>query len=183
MDNKPVFDMVLFGGTGDLVMRKLLPSLYQAHAAGLLNQNGRLWALGRKDLGRDAYLQQVEAEARIHIKHAFDAAQWQSFCQRIDYIQLDANDAAGFQRLAAALAAQEKRGEVICYLSTAPRYFTPICRHLAAVGLNGSQVRVVLEKPLGTDLASSNAINDAVAEFFNETQIYRIDHYLGKESV
>ena len=183
MDNKPVFDMVLFGGTGDLVMRKLLPSLYQAHAAGLLNPNGRLWALGRKDLGRDAYLQQVEAEARIHIKHAFDVAQWQSFCQRIDYIQLDANDAAGFQRLAAALAAQEKRGEVICYLSTAPRYFTPICRHLAAVGLNGSQVRVVLEKPLGTDLASSNAINDAVAEFFNETQIYRIDHYLGKESV
>ena len=82
MDNKPVFDMVLFGGTGDLVMRKLLPSLYQAHAAGLLNPNGRLWALGRKDLGRDAYLQQVEAEARIHIKHAFDVAQWQSFCRR-----------------------------------------------------------------------------------------------------
>ena len=65
MDNKPVFDMVLFGGTGDLVMRKLLPSLYQAHAAGLLNQNGRLWALGRKDLGRDASSSQSRKVMRM----------------------------------------------------------------------------------------------------------------------
>jgi len=174
--------MVLFGGTGDLVMRKLLPSLYQAHAAGSLNADGRLLALGRKDWSREQYLGFVEEHARVHIKEYFDAGQWARFCERIDYYRLDAGDAAGYPGLADKLSGHPQR-VVVCYLATAPDLFAGICENLAAVGLNDKHVRVVLEKPLGHDLDSSNAINDAVAKHFAEDQLYRIDHYLGKESV
>ena len=179
----PMFDMVLFGGTGDLVMRKLLPALYHAHASGLLHPQGRIWALGRRDIGQAGYWAQMEAEARRHIKSGWDEAQWATFCRRIDYLTVNAAEPEGFVRLADTLNRQSERGAVIVYLSTAPQLFTPICQNLAAVGLNHPAVRVVLEKPLGTDLASSNAINDAVAMYFGEQQLYRIDHYLGKESV
>ena len=182
-DENPVFDMVLFGGTGDLVMRKLLPALFQAHVSGQLHAGGRFWAVGRRDLGRSGYLRKVEEAARPHTNGKAGEAAWQAFCERIDYLQLDAEDPAAFQQLAQTLAAQNERGVAIFYLSTAPSYFIPICRNLAAAGLNGAHSRVVLEKPLGTDLASSNAINEAVAECFAEEQVYRIDHYLGKEAV
>ncbi|TCP10634.1 glucose-6-phosphate 1-dehydrogenase [Crenobacter luteus] len=182
MATTPAFDMVLFGGTGDLVMRKLLPSLYQAHKAELLHPEGRIVALGRSDIGRDAYLAQMDAQARPHVKNDFDAAAWASFVARIDFLKLDAADAADFAALAAHLG--QRSGRVtVCYLATAPQLFSTLCEQLAAVGLNHPQVRVVLEKPLGHDLASSNDINAAVARFFNEDQLYRIDHYLGKESV
>ncbi|WP_293759911.1 glucose-6-phosphate dehydrogenase [uncultured Aquitalea sp.] len=182
MSSTPAFDMVLFGGTGDLVMRKLLPSLYQAHAAGLLNTEGRLLALGRKGISRDDYLQLVEKQSRIHIKEHFDDAAWQTFCNRIQYLKVDAGEAADYPALAEAVGQHPER-VVVCYLATAPDLFSGICDNLAAVGLNRPNVRVVLEKPLGTDLDSSNAINNDVARFFQEDQLYRIDHYLGKESV
>ena len=86
----PAFDMVLFGGTGDLVMRKLLPSLYQAHAAGLLHDEGRLLALGRRDMSRDDYLAMVEKSARVHIKEGFADAAWSGFLARVDYLTVDA---------------------------------------------------------------------------------------------
>ncbi|QEL57312.1 glucose-6-phosphate dehydrogenase [Chromobacterium paludis] len=178
----PAFDMVLFGGAGDLVMRKLLPSLYQAHNAGLLNEQGRILALGRKDLSRADYLAAVEKQSRIHIKSHFDDAAWQSFCARIDYLKVDASQAADYPALAEKIGADGGK-VVVCYLATAPNLFAGICENLAAVGLNRDNVRVVLEKPLGTDLESSNEINDDVARFFQEEQLYRIDHYLGKESV
>lgn len=178
----PAFDMVLFGGAGDLVMRKLLPSLYQAHNAGLLNEQGRILALGRKDLSRADYLAAVEKQSRIHIKSHFDDAAWQSFCARIDYLKVDASQAADYPALAEKIGADAGK-VVVCYLATAPNLFAGICENLAAVGLNRDNVRVVLEKPLGTDLESSNEINDDVARFFQEEQLYRIDHYLGKESV
>ncbi|GGY04883.1 glucose-6-phosphate dehydrogenase [Paludibacterium paludis] len=186
MDNRarqtPAFDMVLFGGTGDLVMRKLLPSLYQAHAAGLLAPSGRILALGRRDMGREAYLAYVADHARQNIKTNFDEAHWASFQERIDYLKVDASAPDDYRALADALPREEGR-VTVCYLATAPDLFAGICESLAAVGLNREGVRVVLEKPLGTDLDSSNAINDDVARFFREDQLYRIDHYLGKESV
>lgn len=181
-EQTPVFDMVLFGGTGDLVMRKLLPSLYQAHAAGLLNADGRVLALGRKGFTRDEYLDYVEQHARAHVKEAYSDAVWQQFLSRLDYLPLDASKPADYPALAERLGDIGGRN-VVCYLATVPHLFAPICEHLAAVGLNGDTVRVVLEKPLGNDLESSNAINDEVARYFKEQQLYRIDHYLGKESV
>jgi glucose-6-phosphate 1-dehydrogenase len=182
MATTPAFDMVLFGGTGDLVMRKLLPSLYQAHKAGLLNENGRIIALGRKDMAREGYLAFADENSRVHLKQDFDAAAWNSFISRIDYHKLDADNADDFAALADKLGRTHDR-VTVCYLATAPQFFATICEQLAAVGLNHEQVRVVLEKPLGHDLASSEKINADVAQFFNEDQLYRIDHYLGKESV
>ena len=182
MATTPAFDMVLFGGTGDLVMRKLLPALYQAYKAGLLHPDGRIIALGRKDLGRDGYLAQVQALALAHVKQDFDPAAWAAFLERIDFYRLDATDANDYAGLAQRLASNGER-VTVCYLATAPHLFVGICEYLAAVGLNRPSVRVVLEKPLGHDLASSCEINASVARFFDEDQVYRIDHYLGKESV
>lgn len=181
-EHTPVFDMVLFGGTGDLVMRKLLPSLYQAHAAGLLHEDGRILALGRKGFSRDEYLAYIGEHARQHVKQAFSDEMWQQFLARIDYLRLDASRAEDYPALAEKLGSTTGRS-IVCYLATVPHLFTSICQHLASVGLNHDDVRVVLEKPLGNDLDSSNAINDAVAQYFQEHQLYRIDHYLGKESV
>lgn len=174
------FDLVLFGATGDLSMRKLLPNLYRAHAASLLHPDGRILGVSRSRLSRDEFLAKVESDARIHLKDDFDAQQWAVFLQRIDYMVVDVNDAAAFHTLAQHV---RRDADTIVYLSTAPKFFATACENLAAAGLNGSRVRIVLEKPLGTDLASSQAINHDVARFFREEQIYRIDHYLGKTAL
>ncbi|MEO6959220.1 MAG: glucose-6-phosphate dehydrogenase, partial [Burkholderiaceae bacterium] len=107
---------------------------------------------------------------------------WALFIKRIHFNRLDAAKPQDYIALVQALGGLSER-VTICYLATAPNLFTTICKHLAGVGLNHANVRVVLEKPLGHDLASSNAINAAVGQCFTENQIYRIDHYLGKESV
>lgn len=178
-----LFDMVIFGATGDLSMRKLLPALYQAHAAGLLHPKGRILGVSRSDLDTAAFLAKVEAESKIQIKQHFSDETWASFIQRIAYLPVDVTNAAQFQTLANTVRAKSDSDNVIIYLSTAPKFFATACQNLAAVGLNGPEVRIVLEKPLGTDLASAQQINRDVAEYFQENQIYRIDHYLGKESL
>ena len=178
----PDFDMVLFGATGDLSMRKLLPALYQAHAAGELHPNGRIIALGRSDLDTAGFIAKADAEAKIHIKTAFDEAQWAAFTRRIVYLRLDITRRADFDALAQTVQRRQAQS-VVVYLSTAPEFFADACANLAAVGLNTPQVRIVLEKPLGTDLSSARAISEAVGRHFGENQIYRIDHYLGKESL
>lgn len=176
------FDMVIFGATGDLAMRKLLPNLYQAHAAGLLHEQGRILAVSRSQLSRDEFLARVEQEAKIHLPENISAQVWQTFLQRLDYLSVNVLQFDDFQTLQGKISAKNSDAVVI-YLSTAPHYFATACEHLAQVGLNHDKVRIVLEKPLGTDLDSSRAINTAVAQFFQEKQIYRIDHYLGKESL
>ena len=177
------FDMVIFGATGDLSMRKLLPSLYQAHAAGLLHPQGRILGVSRSQFDTAQFLAKVETDSKIHIKHNFSDALWASFIARIEYLPLNVTEPEHFARLSAAVKARKATDNVIIYLSTAPKFFAPACENLAAVGLNADNVRIVLEKPLGTDLASSQAINADVARFFKEEQVYRIDHYLGKESL
>lgn len=181
MPPTPAFDMLLFGATGDLVTRKLLPALFGAHVARLLHPQGTILALGRQPLDTAAYLALLEHAVRPHCPAA-DDAQWQAFCTRIRYLRVDAHQPADFDALARAVPVQAGR-VVVCYLATAPALFVTLCAQLARVGLARPEVRLVLEKPLGHDLASSDAINDAVACHFAETQIYRIDHYLGKESV
>ena len=177
------FDMVIFGATGDLSMRKLLPSLYQAHAAGLLHPDARILGVSRSQFDTAQFLAKVETDSKIHIKHHFSDALWASFIKRIQYLSLNVSEPEHFAKLGEAVKARKETDNVIIYLSTAPKFFAPACENLAAVGLNADNVRIVLEKPLGTDLASSQAINADVARFFKEEQIYRIDHYLGKESL
>lgn len=180
----PMFDLLFFGGTGDLAMGKLLPSLFMAHAAGTLHPKGRIWGLSREELTTEDFIQRLNKEVRPDMK-VVDAseAMWQSFCQRIRYQRTNVTTAEDFAALKQQLSAEESGGDIIAYLAITPTLFETTCKHLSEVGLNAENVRVVLEKPMGTDLASSEAINDAVAQYFTEPQIYRIDHYLGKESV
>ncbi|MDK4652863.1 glucose-6-phosphate dehydrogenase [Kingella kingae] len=177
------FDMVIFGATGDLSMRKLLPCLYQAHAAGLLHPNGRILGVSRSQMDTTQFLAKVQTDSKIYIKKNYTDELWTSFVQRIQYLTVDVNTSAHFDELAKIVKARTETDNVVIYLSTAPKFFAPACENLARVGLNADNVRIVLEKPLGTDLASSQAINTDVGTHFKENQIYRIDHYLGKESL
>ncbi|MGY0398987.1 MAG: glucose-6-phosphate dehydrogenase [Ostreibacterium sp.] len=181
---QPMFDLLFFGGTGDLAIRKLLPSLFMAHMAGTLHPEGRIWGLSREKLSTGDFLERLSDEVRPDSKVS-DASdkEWESFCKRVRYLRVDVTDIADFKTLKKQLLQEQVKGDIIAYLAITPKLFEPACKHLSQIGLNSANVRVVLEKPLGTDLVSSEAINDAVAQYFTENQIYRIDHYLGKESV
>lgn len=183
MDTQTNFDLVLFGATGDLAMRKLLPCLYQAHVAGLLHPSGRILGVSRSDLDTAGFLEKVESSSKIHIKKNFSEEAWAAFIKRIQYLTVDVTRPEDFKALAETVKARKETDNVVVYLSTAPKFFAAACEELAKVGLNGADVRIVLEKPLGTDLKSSQEINTDVARYFKEEQIYRIDHYLGKEAL
>ena len=177
------FDLIIFGGTGDLAMRKLLPALYHRDRDGQVTADSRIIAASRGALARDKYLAMVEKSLRKGLpKGEFDAAHWKSFKQRIHYVQADAFAPESWGRLSKLLAAHEDRVRV-AYLATAPSLFGPIAAGLKTNGLITQNSRIVLEKPVGRDYASALEINDAVGECFSENQIYRIDHYLGKETV
>ncbi|HVL75862.1 MAG TPA: glucose-6-phosphate dehydrogenase [Noviherbaspirillum sp.] len=175
------FDMLLFGGGGDLAMRKLLPALYQRDRAGALPATARLLCIGRHDWSREAFLDEIEQNARPHLGEV-DPAVWDRFRSRIDYVALDASDPAAYAALHAKVRDDPALTRVF-YLATPPGLFAKICHNLAEAGLATPQSRVVLEKPLGRDLESARQINAEVGRVFSESQIFRIDHYLGKETV
>jgi glucose-6-phosphate 1-dehydrogenase len=174
--------LILFGATGDLSRRMLLPSLAALHADRLVADDLRIVGTARS-AHDDASFRAFAAEALAEFLPAGQLADADiaSFLDRLTYQQLDASDPAGFAALA------DKVGPVndglSIFLSTAPSLFEPTIAGLAAAGLAGDRVRIGLEKPLGTDLATSCQINDAVAAVFPENRIFRIDHYLGKETV
>ncbi len=173
--------MIIFGGMGDLAMRKLLPALYMAYLHGNLPAQTRIISTGRQEYDREAYLAFVEANSRSFIASInFNDKTWDGFLQLLEYVRLDVQAAPDFSALARAAHPGAQR---VFYLSTAPALFTTICAKLAACGLVDNKARVVLEKPLGNDLESAIEINEAVGKHFAESQIYRIDHYLGKETV
>ncbi|MGI9270530.1 MAG: glucose-6-phosphate dehydrogenase [Woeseiaceae bacterium] len=177
------FDLLIFGGTGDLAMRKLLPAMYHRHRDGQIIDDSRIIAVGRSDLSRDAYLQDVESALQSNLADGeFDAGQWRSFSERVHYVEADALQHDQWAGLVDLLRGSEGRTRV-AYLATAPSLFGPIAKGLQSNQLINDNVRIVLEKPLGRDLASASEINDQVGECFAENQIYRIDHYLGKETV
>ncbi len=178
----PDFDLVLFGGTGDLAMRKLLPALFRRYLAGQFPARARILGIGRTNIERDEYLALVEENSRKYLPAGLDATRWTAFSRLLDYLQLDATSAADYSRLGARLAAQPLPLRVF-FLSTAPALFTHVCRNLAAASLVTPEARIVLEKPLGQDRGSAADINEQVGALFPERQIYRIDHYLGKEAV
>jgi len=185
MPNSPTpdapLDLVIFGGAGDLSVRKLLPALYMAHLHKTLPEATRILALGRQPWDRAAFTGFVDQQVRGFITpDALDPRAWQGFMERLGYVALDATHPQDYAALEAALRPGTDR---VYYLATAPTLFTTICAQLHAAGLVDPRSRVVLEKPLGHDLASARAINDEVAKYFGESQTFRIDHYLGKETV
>ncbi|NMF87251.1 glucose-6-phosphate dehydrogenase [Aromatoleum petrolei] len=175
-------DLVIFGGTGDLAMRKLLPALYHLHCDALLAPDARIVGVARDELDDAGYRALSSEHARRFLGRDFRSEDWESFSTRLVYAPVDALQADSFAALTRRLD-ERADGPRVFYLSTAPGLFSAICRNLDAAGLIGADSRVVLEKPLGHDLASSRRINDEVGRHFGEEQIYRIDHYLGKEPV
>ncbi|BFI97499.1 MAG: glucose-6-phosphate dehydrogenase [Rhodanobacter sp.] len=173
------FDLVIFGGTGDLALRKLLPALFHRYADGQIPAGSRIVGVAREPLDDDGYRAQLRES--LAGKGA-DAAKVDAFLQQVFYRPLDARKDEGWDAFAALIGEQPAHIRVF-YLSTSPELFEDICRRLGECGLNGEHSRVVLEKPIGRDLASANRINDAVGKVFAESQTYRIDHYLGKETV
>jgi glucose-6-phosphate 1-dehydrogenase len=174
--------MLLFGGTGDLVTRKLLPALYRRYAAGQVSAQSRVLGIARTSLSRGEYLAQAEAACKGFLGKEFDAPHWEGFSRLLDYCKLDAEVAADYAQLAVGLKGREEHVRVF-FFSTASNLFAAICQQLARAGVVTPLSRVVLEKPLGHDTASADLINEQVGAVFTEQQIYRIDHYLGKEAV
>ena len=179
----PPFDLVVFGATGDLTMRKLLPALYYRARDQQMPEDRRIVAVSRSDMTTADYRARAEAACREHVKNGdLDASGLQRFLDRITYVGVDATQPEGWGPLEKALAGGEGRPRLF-YLATSPDLFGAICRSAAQAGVVTRATRVVLEKPIGYDLASANRINDEVGAVFDENQVYRIDHYLGKESV
>lgn len=177
-----VSTLLLFGATGDLARRMLLPSLYGLDADGLLPLDLRIVGTARTDLDDTAFRERAASALAEYLPGGFfQEAIAARFLARLYYVPLDINDPAGFARLAETIG--DPCQGVAIFLSTAPSLFKPTIDGLAAAGLACPSVRMALEKPLGTDLESSREINDSVASAFPEDRTFRIDHYLGKETV
>jgi glucose-6-phosphate 1-dehydrogenase len=156
------FDLILFGGTGDLAMRKLMPGLYYRHRGGRDMTNARIIAAARQNLTREQYLERVLESCKKFIPaEDFDEGAWSAFATHIFYVKVDGTDAGGYQALKDTLKDSSDRVRVF-YLATVPDLFVIICTHLASANLVTPKTRVVLEKPLGRDLASAQKINEQV---------------------
>jgi glucose-6-phosphate 1-dehydrogenase len=173
-------DFVLFGTKGDLARRKLLPSLYQLEKANLMHADSKIIGVARNEISDSDYVAMVKENIEKFTKEELCEETWARFSAKLVYACVDMKDNKSYS----AFKAHAKTGRLmVCYFATPPSIFGDICRGLKAANVISKSMRVVLEKPIGHDLASSKVINDQVAEFFDETQIYRIDHYLGKETV
>jgi len=182
-------DFLVFGGTGDLAMRKLLPALYLRDRDGQLAEHTRIFSVSRAGLDDAGYRDKVESELQRHVGDAVDDIR-ERFLRRLHHIPADVTTDNDWATLVAALDRPTQHDEPdgpapirVFYLACAPRLFGPISERAAEHGLVDAASRVVLEKPIGTDLASAKEINDQVGAVFTEDQIFRIDHYLGKETV
>ena len=178
--NKTADTLLLFGATGDLAKRMLLPSLCALHADGLLAEDLKIIGTARSQMD-DAAFRNFAREALEQFLPAERRGGMAEFLNRLSYQALDATTLDGFKALATKVG--EPKNGLAIFLSTAPSLFEPTIKGLQHAGLDGENVRMCLEKPLGTDLGTSCAINDAVASAFPEDRIFRIDHYLGKETV
>ena len=185
--------VVLFGGTGDLAHRKVVPALYHLWRTNLLPHEFMLLVIGRREQDDETYRTAIRASLEKYSRVLpLDDDAWRTFAERITYQQLDFGDAAGFEGLAARLdeidAEHGTRGNRLFYLATQPSQFAEIVAQLGRVGLDhelhdAGWRRVVIEKPFGRDGDSARRLNRDVGRVFRESQVYRIDHYLGKETV
>lgn len=178
------FDIVIFGGLGDLSLRKLLPALYRSELAGHLHPDARIFLLARTVSDEQKLLIKVNKWLANQLKDSeCPEEKWQAFSKRIQFCPLDITKAdERWQALSECLAQHADRDRVF-YLSLPPSLYGTACEHLNSHGMISANSRVVLEKPLGYDQESANEINDQVGRFFPEEAIFRIDHYLGKETV
>ena len=185
--------LVLFGATGDLAHRKVIPALYQLWRTNLLPHEFILLAIGRRPYDDETFRAEIRGALETFSRVLpLDPDAWESFAERICYQRLDFDDPAGFEALPARLDALDRdhgtRGNRLFYLATQPSQFIDLVAQLGRVGLDhethdGGWRRIVIEKPFGHDLDSARRLNREVGRVFRESQVFRIDHYLGKETV
>lgn len=177
-------DIVIFGGGGDLSLRKLMPAFYRAHVNQELAQKVRIIATMRKDKGGKAgFISLIDQALQKHLQpQEYNASHFDSFSQRLDLVLVDIKDGdKGWADLAANL--NQTNNTPLFYYALPPSVYGTACKNLAEHDLICDQARVILEKPIGYDQESAEQINNEVGEYFPENNIYRIDHYLGKETV
>ena len=177
------FDCVVFGGAGDLAERKLLPALYHRQIEGQFLEPTRIIGASRSPLSDQEYRTFAREALRKHLKPGeYNDTEVDTFCERLFYIPVDAKSEGGWEKLKAELDSGRDRVRVF-YLAVAPAIFGPISEKIREHDLITDQTRIVVEKPIGRDLASALELNDTIGRVFREEQIFRIDHYLGKETV
>ena len=175
--------LTIFGASGDLAQRMLLPALHGLEADGLLPDGMQVLGTARSDMDDDGFRRFVEDALDRHVPAAERApAVRERLLRRIGYQPAAIGETASLERLGAAIRARAN-GDILYHLSTSPRWYAATCDALGAMGLGGAGTRVMLEKPIGRDLASATGINDGVARVFDEERVFRVDHYLGKDGV
>src|ERR1700732_2241924 len=183
--------MVIFGATGDLTKRKLIPALCNLAGDNLLSKQFAIIGFAGNDYTRETFRKTLAEEIPKYSATRIDPTIWAWFAERIYYVKGDFQDPEAYKRLAQQIADVDKQhntgGNRFFYLAVAPRFFSPIVKQLGQAGLtkeeDGHWARVIVEKPFGHDLQSARQLNEELKQELNENQIYRIDHYLGKETV
>ena len=176
-------DFILFGGHGDLAFRKLMPALYHLCKDEYISEQSRIITISRKDISRDEHIDLVKEKLKEFLgENEFEESSFEKFKEQLFMVRVDFSENGSYEELQKLLNEYQDR-ERVNYLSTSPHFFGEICKSLHEWSLITAKTRVVLEKPLGRDLKSSQEINKEVLKYFNEDQIYRIDHYLGKDTV
>ncbi|NND69376.1 MAG: glucose-6-phosphate dehydrogenase, partial [Halioglobus sp.] len=176
-------DLLIVGGEGDLALRKLYPALYSLWVVGCLPEDIRIFGLARRQLPQDEFLARVrEWFDKRKSAREFEESAWAQFTARLTYCSLDATQADSLKQLRDEHLNDDSR-DLVVYLATPPNIFGPVCQAIRGAGLARPNARIVVEKPLGEDRASYLDINQQLTRVFEERQVYRIDHYLGKETV
>ncbi len=179
--NNTPCDFAIFGVLGDLSRRKLIPSLYELDKAGHLHDDTRILGIARHDISQEEFVGKMDEALATFCKDTLLPDVKERLLARLQYVLINIDKEEDYNKLAEISDNSDQ--VLVNYFSVAPSLFDDICRGLAHAGLTDKRVRVVLEKPIGHDLASSQEINNVVSRVFAEEQIYRIDHYLGKETV
>ena len=183
--------MVIYGASGDLTKRKLIPALYHLAREGLLSEEFAVVGVSRRPMSNEEFRERISQEIREDVTESIDPATWDRIVERLYYLSGDMEDSASYGRLKELLAEVDEKhgtqGNYFYYLAIAPRFFSPAVQQLGRVGLTrqdeGNWRRVIIEKPFGHDLESARTLNREIQQVLGENQIYRIDHYLGKETV
>lgn len=174
-------DLVIYGALGDLSTRKLIASLYRLEKAGLIEKDTQITGVDLHKKTHAEFIDIAQKSLQEFLNEPLEKTVWKRLSDRLAYVQIDLTKMDQYQKLKSVVDSEKR--DLINYFSVAPFLFKHICQGLAQSGILTKDSKVVMEKPLGHDLKSSQEINDAFAEVFNEDQIYRIDHYLGKETV
>jgi glucose-6-phosphate 1-dehydrogenase len=183
--------VVIFGASGDLTKRKVIPALYNLAQSGYLPENFAIIGFAIDDMSTEQFRETITSEVRELSEAPVEAASWKSFSERLFYMQGSFDDSGAYERLSALMdqvvSSHRTEGNCLYYLATSPAFFSKVIEQLGRAGLvkqeQGRWRRVIIEKPFGRDLESSVALNREIAQVLAEDQIYRIDHYLGKETV